>query len=790
MKKKQPDGGFLKHLCKKIQIMRVNLFLLAISSSLVLSANTYSHDVSGEQPPTLPRALKSVIEQPQQKGIRGSVTDSDGLPLPGVTVIVKGTTIGAISNVDGEFSFSIPGDADTLQFSFVGMKTKMVPVEGKTTFSVVMEAAVTELEEIVAVGYGVQKKESVVGAISHATQETLERRGGVTNLAQALSGQLPGVSVLEFSGEPGKEDPIIYIRGLSSWNEGQPLLLVDGIERRINDLDVSEVESVSVLKDASATAVFGVKGANGVILITTKRGKVGKAKLSMSANYGIKNISKVYNVMDSYDQYGWMNHAIESGGFLQEAAWGYYTPEPERQYYKKPQEDPYTYLFPNINWADVLLQNFAHNHRFNLNISGGTDFVKYFGSVAYSHEGDIFKSPYNEEQGYDPSFAYNRLNFRGNLDFKLTESTNLSVNVSGYTGAKHETRLFGVQQVFDGVYFQDPSFMVPEYEDGIPGFNPREPNKNNPIAVLNKSGVARTNRNELNTDVRLNQGLDFIIEGLSAEARFSFDNRFITGGPNINDGGNWGQGLLKYIDPSILYALTPEDSLSAVQYQTIGGYSGAVNEFDYQNTPVSYGAENVNNGNLLRVLYYQFSLNYNRQFEKNTVSALALVSRRENATGAMFPQYREDWVGRVTYNYDSRYFLEVNGAYNGSEKFSSEYRFGFFPSLALGWTLSNESFLSFEWLSELKLRGSIGKVGSDAGIPRWGYLDSWRAGNTSNFGSGLPFRFNYTWTNTGYRPYYEDVIANPDLSWETAVKKNIGCQKQMLSHLHNSQEKY
>jgi TonB-linked SusC/RagA family outer membrane protein len=315
--------------------------------------------------------------------------------LLGATVIVKGTTIGTVTDLNGRFSLSVPANAETLVFSYVGMTTREVAIGSQIVFNVMLSAESLGLDEVVVVGYGVQRKESVVGSITNATRETLERRGGVTNLSAALSGQLPGVTVMQRGGQPGRDEPIIYIRGLSTWNEGQPLLLVDGIERPINDIDINEVESVSVLKDASATAVFGVKGANGVILITTRRGQAGKTRFSASANYAVKTISRMPRMMESYDQYNYWNLYQENNLVFDQGVTSMenYTPWEVLQYYKKPQDEKYKYIFPNVDWVDEMTKDFANDYRFNLNITGGTDFVKYFGSLSYSHEGDIMYAP-------------------------------------------------------------------------------------------------------------------------------------------------------------------------------------------------------------------------------------------------------------------------------------------------------------------------------------------------------------------------------------------------------------
>lgn len=752
---------------KLLKVLGIVIFLITTFSIQVFAVDVYAQG-NGASP-----------SSQQQKNVTGVITDSKSQPIPGVSIIVKGTAIGAITNNDGKFSLLVPSDAKTLQVSFIGMQTQEISLEGRSTFNIVMTESNVKLDDVVIVGYGVQKKESMVGAIAGTTSEQLERRGISSSLSSSLSGQIPGVTIMETTGEPGLNDPNILIRGQSTWNDAQPLILVDGIERKMIDLDVSEVESVSVLKDASATAVFGVKGANGVILITTRRGDVGKAEFNLTADYGIKNISKIFTVMDAFEAINFKNEGIEHEVSTNETAWGYYMPYEQVLRYKKPQSYPYNYLYPNIDWADEMTKDYASSHRLNLNVSGGTDFAKYFGSLAYIHEGDILASGYNEEKGYDPGYAYDRFNFRGNVDLALTKSTDLAVNLSGYTGIKKQTQANSTRWMYQALYSLPPDNFPVRYEDGVYGKHPQDINMHNPIAILNEAGVHKENRSQINTDIKLIQKLDFITEGLSTSANVSYDLYIGSVGDDIQDGGNQGQTLYKFVDPSILDAQTADDSLAAITWFTSVGSLG-INEFDWVAQPWTVDPERTDNNSLMRALFYQLSLNYVRTFNNHDVSGLVLFNRRENATGAEFKHYREDWVGRVTYSFKSKYLAEVNGAYNGSEKFASKYRFGFFPSVALGWVISNEKFMDYSWLDKFKIRGSLGKVGSDAGIPRWVYQESWSRGPQDTQFTNEDGRNDYY---SPYYQYFEGVIANPDLTWETALKRNVGVEISVLNSL-------
>lgn len=740
-------------------------------------------------------------QQPERREISGKVIDNDGMGIPGVSIIVKGTTTGVVTDFDGNFQLMVPSEAETLVFSFVGMQTQEVDITGRSSVTVTMQEETIGLEDVVVVGYGIQKKESVVGSITTADAEELEKRGGTVNLGNALSGQLPGVTVMSRTGEPGREDPLILIRGQSTWNNASPLILVDGVERRMNDINVTEVESVSVLKDASATAVFGVKGANGVILITTKRGTQGKPQLSLSASNTFKTVSKISTMAEAYTAKSWKNAGIEHEVSTNEASWAYYVPTEHLENYRMPQR--YPELYPNVYWPDVMLKDYTTDQQVTLNVSGGNELTRYFASVGYTHEGDIFKSGYNELKGYNTSYSYDRINFRGNLDFDLTSSTLFSVSLSGYTGIKSGANIFYPGWVYSSVYNLAPDIYVPRYSDGMYGYLPGNTNPPNVLAVLNEAGVVKENRGFIGSDFKLEQKLDFVTEGLSVNGRISFDNYFGSVGPNIIDGGNQGQTLFKYIDPSILNATTEADSLAAISYFYPNG-ALPVNDYDWILRPWRINPESPTSGALRRSIFYQLSLNYDRNFGMHDVSGLFLFSRRKDAIGANFPSYQEDWVGRITYAYNEKYLFEVNGAYNGSEKFGPGYRFGFFPSMAAGWMISNEEFLDhLEWLTKLKIRGSVGMVGSDAGIPRWGYLDSWITGDDrvlrfgtvgqAYFGANDGY-FSGTWDPRSmysiYPAFREGTIANPDINWETALKKNIGLELSLFENVFSLEADY
>ena len=697
-------------------------------------------------------------DQVDEKKLTGTVVDENGEPITGASVLVKGTTTGTMTDIDGRFSITVSEKAKTLLVSFVGMESKEVSIGRQKEFKIVLVESNVSLQEVVVVGYGSQKKQSIVGAISQVKGDKLERAAGITNLGQALTGLLPGVSTIQITGMPGADDPTILIRGQSTWNNAQPLILVDGIERRMNDVDMSEVESVSILKDASATAVFGVKGAEGVILITTKRGKEGKAQFNFSANVGFKLLAKMPEKLDSYSAYMYQNAGIERELPTREDSWKYYTPMDIVNRYKYRQSPSDQYIYPDVDWTDAMTKDFGLSQRYNLNVSGGGKFAKYFGSLAYTKEGDILNSGDQTGLPYKSQYAYERYNYRTNLDFNITPSTIFTVNLAGYLGIKHGTYVSSEYDLWRAFYYTPPGVFPVKHEDGTWGYTALNSQIGNPVKTLNASGAKKDLTTQVNTDFILKQKLDFITKGLSAQLSFSYDNTL------YSQSGTQGSTLLsKYIDP-----ITGE-----VTYNPVKGS----NEYDYVLSPNYHHSENVKVSSTVRRLFYQIQLNYSRRFGDHDLGVTALLNREEYASGSMFPRYREDWVGRLTYNYDERYFLETNGAYNGSEKFGKGYRFGFFPSLAVGWLVSNERFFNFNWLDKLKLRYSIGKVGNDNfNATRWAYQTQWKIDdNYTKFGP---------WSeSSSYKQYLESVVGNPNLQWETARKQNLGIEVAVLKNM-------
>ncbi|MDR1668161.1 MAG: SusC/RagA family TonB-linked outer membrane protein [Bacteroidales bacterium] len=689
--------------------------------------------------------------------------------------------IAVVTDNNGKYSVAVSGSDAVLVFSFVGYATQEVIVGDRTDISVTMAETATQIEEVVVVGYGVQKKESIVGSIVQTTNEELMKSGNVADLRQALTGRLPGVTITTSTGEPGgytdgSSATQIFIRGRNSWNNSQPLILVDGVERAMENVDVAEVESISVLKDASATAVFGVKGANGVILITTKRGKKSRPELTFSYDATALMVSKLPDILDSYDALRLRNESIERNVVFNEAIWSDYTNTEILRRYRERDYPEYEMVYPNVDWEKAVFKSVGWSHKAALNVTGGTAVVKYFGALSYLYEGDMYKE-YETDKTYDPDYSFRRFNFRSNFDFNLTKTTILKINLAGYFGQKGANYGYlNSATIWRSVYGLAPDLFLPQYADGTWGATLGQTGLENPVASIYNLGKRTIKTTELDVNMAIEQKLDFITKGLSLSGLFFYDNNIRTDGglydvstgvfplKTNNVAGKWvyperytgpGQDVSEYTEPAPI---------------------AAASEFEWVVQPWTLRRDEVVASAISRRTVYQLQLNYTRRFGTHNVGGMGVFKRDEYAIGNMFPSYREDWAFRATYDYDSRYFIETNGAYNGSEKFSSDYRFDFFPSFAAGWYVSNEKFFQIDWWNRLKFRYSLGLVGDDAGGARWAYMTQYAYGSSGRLSTDI-------WNLSPYTTYREVVVSNPDLHWEKAKKSNYGIESGFWNDL-------
>lgn len=715
----------------------------------------------------LPMLLFSFSIFAQTYQVSGKVLDEAEMPIPGANVIIKGTTTGTITGGDGTFKVSA-ANGDVLVISYLGYASKEVKVSGAASITVALQPDFVGLEEVVVVGYGQQKKASVVGAITQTTGATLQRAAGVSNIGAALTGNLPGVITSQGTGQPGEEDAQIVIRGTSSWNNSEPLVLVDGIERSMSSVDISSVESISVLKDASATAVYGVKGANGVILITTKRGEEGKAKIDAGFTTIVKRPSKLPNKFDSYDALMARNTTIETElPVTPTDSWAYITPQETIEKYRNQTTVEQRERYPNVDWQDALFKDQAVSYNANFSVGGGTRSVRYYAAADYVYESDLMRI-YDNGRGYKSGYGYQRVNARSNLDFNLTKSTVFKMNLAGSLAIKKHPRAnagdaWQEAQRWAGAYNIAPDVFLPKYSDGSWGMYPAISNVSNSAENLALSGVSKSMTNTITTDFILEQSLDFLLQGLSARANLSMDNTFYENGRGIAD--DYNAAMRKWINP---------ETGVASYSQNINSATG----FDWA-APRNWSQQAGAMGSVNRRLYYQAQLNWARDFEQHSITGMGLFSRNKQLYGNGIPSYREDWAFRATYAYAGRYFVEYNGAYNGSEKFADENRFAFFNSGALGWMISEESFMSYlkdlHIIDMLKVRASLGEIGSDASASAFLYMDEWAYGGTTTMSTNN--------SQSPYKWYRMSKLGNKDVHWETVRKFNLGIDYSLFSGL-------
>lgn len=717
----------------------------------------------------------------QQNGWSGRVVDANtNEPLIGVSIQIRGTGTGTISDFDGNFTLS-GSIGDVISISYVGYKAHRIKLTARKNLGIIKLSEDSEtLDEVIVVGYGVQKKASSVGSIVSAKGDDLLKVGSVTSVSEALQGQMPGVVAINTTSKPGEDAAELFIRGKATWEDASPLVLVDGIERDFNDVDVNEIESISVLKDASATAVYGVKGANGVILLTTKRGSNEKPKISFSSNFGFKLPSASPEWGDYATAMSQYNIAQANDG-----NWGALRPESEiaawRNAIATGNYGPYNDVFPQVDWWDEVVRNVGYQQNYNINIRGGTEKMAYFVSLGYLNDGDIFDAPKQEQ--YDPSFNYKRYNWRSNFDFNITKSTKFSVNVAGNLGYQNQPAYQnGNDEKFFLPLMNTPSNEFPiKYSDGIWG---KSKNSNNPIALLTESGSRNTKSYQGFYDFILNQKLDFITKGLSLKATLSYTTSsswlsqlvrgMILGANDLNAS----ESLLTVYRTYDYANPNPDGSynIKTQEYFPEGSYSSTVDD-------LPLGGSYDGFKKYSRKLYYEVALNYARKFGNHDVTGLFLFNRKmnESTTGAAmeFPSYEEDWVGRVTYNYDQRYLFEFNGAYTGSEKFAPGKRFGFFPSASVGWRIHEEPWIkniTKEYLTNLKIRYSYGMVGNDKGATRFNYFNEFSQSGNVSFGLN---------SSTAYGPVYiEQRLGDSDATWETSVKQNLGLEIGLWGNLN------
>ncbi|MDR1115635.1 MAG: TonB-dependent receptor [Tannerella sp.] len=696
-------------------------------------------------------AIVSVFASAQIPKVTGTIVDSNGEALIGANILVVGATQGTITDYEGNFSLENVPENDKLRISYIGYITQEVPVSGKGSFRIVLEESTQVLGEVEVVAYGVQKKVTVTGAIASVKGDELIKTptGSISNM---LSGMLAGLTTVQYSGEPGSDAASIFVRGQATWTNSAPLIQVDGVERSFNEIDPNEIENVSILKDASATAVFGVRGANGVVLITTKRGAEGKAKISFSTSGSIIAPTRTIERANAY-QYATFYNQMQKNDNPD------ITPKFPQEVIDRFKDHSEPVRFPDTDWVDYCLKSTAIQTQHNINISGGTSTVRYFLSAgAYTQDG-LFKE---FDLPYNLGYQYNRYNYRSNLDIDVTKTTTISLNLGGsidnaykpYTGQ-------GAEGMLKNMYWATP-FSSPGLVDGKMVYTTTEyglPFVGGGGMTYYGGGFMGTGNNRLTSDVILNQKLNFITRGLSARIKGSYNSSFI-----VSKNGT--AGIATYT-PVLM-----EDGTLA--YRKSG-----------ENSQIRYAESDGGRG---RNWYMEAALDYNRTFGSHHVTALVLYNQSKTYYPSQYPDIPRGYVGlvsRAIYDWKNRYMAEFNIGYNGSENFAPEKRFGTFPAGSLGWTVSEEKF----WnpvkpiINYMKFRVSMGLVGNDQiGGNRFMYTaDPYAINNNSSpASSGHAYYFGIN-NPTLSRGSYELSKNNPNVTWEKALKKNYGMDINILN---------
>ena len=677
------------------------------------------------------RKVKKTEVEEQERTITGKVTDAfDDTPISGVSVLVAGTSYGTTTDDDGIYEL-LANEGDSLIFTYVGYDSQKIEVTKVKIINVRLSEDSESLDEIVVVGFGQQKKESLVSSVASISGEEL--RAPVGKLSNAFAGQVPGLISVQRSGEPGADAAEFWIRGMSSFAGGtSPLVLVDGVPRSMNDIEPDEIESFTVLKDAAATAVYGAQGANGVVLITSKRGKIQKAMISYRGEASRLTPTRRPRYANSYDYLSLYNEALRNEGEETEFS------DDVLELYRT-GEDPD--LYPSVDWWNTLINDYTHNTRHTLNFRGGTERARYFVSGAYFSESGYFKS--NSE--YDNNARLNRYNLRSNIDIDITDNTLMRVDFSGQYLTQNRSRQTS-QDIFNRISRIPPYIIPAVYSDGTFAQHPSVTNnRQNPWVYLTETGYQKTYRSFIQSSVHLEQKLDFITPGLKARGLISYDsdNNYFTS---------------RTKNPPTYYA-TGRDEDGSLTYTQIQ------NEVKF--------ADPASSNNSVKKIYMEAAVDYERNFGAHTITGLLLFNRQHRQLHNQALAYRkESYVGRTTYNYDNRYAVEFNFGLTGSEQFAKGHRYGFFPAVGLAWNVSNEPYFPSvleNTISNLRFRASIGRTGNDeTGGARFLFRPTFSDAGSYAWGIGS------TGATNSLSGLVENRFESPSISWEIEDKRNLG----------------
>ena len=728
------------------------------------NAKAISIEVEQVNPPTAPQNLvsflgKKSLESPQmnlpsviiETVVKGVVTANEsGEKLPGVSIAIKGTSKGTITNIDGSYQLTVPNAESILVFSFIGYIPIEVKVGNQKIINIGLKADTKALEEVVVVGFGTQKKINATGAISTiGTKELVQ--SPVANISNSLVGRMTGLFATQSGGEPGNDASKIRIRGVGTFSGNtDPLTLVDGIQvDNYNNIDPNEIESVTILKDASSTAVYGIRGANGVLIITTKRGKTGPPKISYTFNQAFNSFTDMRKMMNSADYASNFNRALKADSYVTGTVYvPRYTQEDIDLYANG--RDPI--FHPNVDWAAEMFKKVSKQSQHNVSISGGQNKVRYFVSAGFFNQEGLFKETKNVTDAFSPQSVYRRYNIRSNFNFELTKRLKMSLDLSSQTETRSGNNGSTTERVVGDMFRASP-LSTPGVVDGkvVAIFTGSQ---NNPYASLlypnAAGGLKRSYRNYLNGNLRFDYDLGFVAKGLSAHGNVAIQT---------------------YNDQQIV------NSKTLITYLAVKLPDGTVN-YVPSTTEAQFGFSQT--GTYNRRITAEAGIDYKRSLGKHNVTGLLLYNQQKTfdpSLAFLIPKGYQSFVGRATYDYNGRYLAEVNVGYNGTENFAPGKRFGLFPAYSLGWVASQENFFPKNGLVTLvKIRGSYGEVGNDnIGGTRFLFRPTSYStvGNTYYFG-------NVGSTYAGFTGIREGATGNPDVTWERAVKQNIGLEMAFL----------
>ena len=707
--------------------------------------------------------------------VTGVIYDEDRIPVAGANIMVKGTDTGTIADGDGKFSITVPYSEATLIISFIGFTTMEYPLDGKANINVTLKAEAVSLEETVVIGYGSQKRATMTGSISSVNVKDLTQSPSA-NVTNALAGRLPGLTVTQFGGgEPGKDQASFAVRGISSYTSGaqSPIVIVDGVERSLSSLDPNEIETFSILKDASATAVYGIRGANGVIIVTTKRGapqekptvefkaQVGIAEPVSYPDYlGSADYARLYNQALKNDNPNWETDAyVQSKMYSQQMI----------DNWSRAKGDNTDGLGYNIDLFDYAFRP-AIQQNYTLSLRGGSKRARYYAMVGFfNQDGNYRYSHLND--GYSTNGGYNRYNLRTRLDIDITKNLYVNINLGGQITDVNESG-GGSNNIIFTANTTPPLYPVILERNGHPGnetYNIDHPGgllfgnslyTKNILGEIAYMGYKKTHNINFQADFVVGHKMDYLTKGLKIEGMFSYDiheghvidrsaSRRVANNESYGGYATFypSEGLGVYADPLM------------VRYS--GAYTPAIADFTVDNTiNNSYGAVSAD-----ARMYLQLKIDYERTFGDHHVSAMITGNRSDRKIGNEVAYRYQGMAARATYNYANKYLLEANVGINGSENFSKQHRYGVFPSFSAGWVISEEGFMSGArtWLDQLKLRASVGWVGNDQGIGRFLYVQYYNTGGQPGWNLGPEFNLGMGGTIS------EGDLANPDLRWERGM---------------------